>query len=346
VHVDYRVLMGSAALSVVASLAFGLAPALYASRVELGDSLGEAARSSSSKSNGRTQRLLVAVEVALALVLLVGAGLTLKSIDALLRVEPGFSSRADALTMDVSIPFGSGEAGFFEGLIERLESLPTVASAGVTNHLPFSVENGGRSFTIVGRPAPASELHAEFRRVSAGYFDAMGIPLKGGRFFEPWDMRESSPGVVIVNETLARRHWGRAEDVIGEQLIIKEGPSRPREVIGVAGDVRHFGLLMPARAELYVPHVDRAWPNMTLVVRARSENTGELAERVRRELESYDRNVPASSVQTMEQRIATSTRGRCFSMSLPRSTGRPRDPPQYVAASIAVRRRLAEGSPL
>ena len=320
--VDARVLMGAVALTVAASLAFGLVPAHYASRVELSDSLSERSRSSSSKSRTRAQQLLVAVEVAIALVLLFGAGLMIKSLEALQRVDPGFSARGETLTLDLSLSIRYGEptlrARFFEDLLERINSLSTVHSAGVTSHLPLSRESGGRSYSFIGRTLPALEekSHGEYRRVSAGYFDAMGIPLKRGRPFSLWHMRELSAGVVIVNEALARQHWAHEEDALGKQLVIEDGPQRVREVIGIVGNVKHFGLHAPARPELYVPHVDRPWPHMTLVVRALDGNAGLLLEQVHRELDSLDRTIPASNIQTVDQYIAASTGRRRFSRNL------------------------------
>ena len=310
--VDALVLASAIALTIASSVLFGLVPALHVSRMDLHGFIKDGAKSSSSGHRRRVQERLVAAEIAVTLVLMVGAGLMVKSLSRLQAVDPGFQVRGQTVAFDLSLSARYGEPGlraaFFEELVGRTEELSGVSASGVTSHLPLSGEEGGRRYHLVGDASPGTEdgLHAEFRRVSAGYLTAMEIPLRGGRPLSREDMRASSTPVVVVNEAFARRHGGD-EAVQGMQVVIQDGPPIARRIVGVVEDVRHFGMDKPAQPELYVPHVARPWPHMTLVVRFDGAGAGALIELVREEVERLDPSVPVSNVRTMEEYMAAST---------------------------------------
>jgi putative ABC transport system permease protein len=251
-------------------------------------------------------------------VLLVGAGLMIKSIIRLQRVNPGFVSE-HAVAMDLSLNYSYNEpqkrARFFQELVQRIEALAGVRSAGITDNLPLSGEDASRPFTFVeGSASPETKkLAAEHRRISPHYFDAMGITLVTGRFFTEHD-NDQSAAVVIVNETLVRRFLPN-QYPIGKRLIIDDGPVRPREIVGVVHDVKHFGLDVAAEPELYVPQLDRPWPNMTLVVRATADSTA-LVTAIRGEVAAADKGIPVANVKTMDEYVTTSIGPRRFTMFL------------------------------
>ncbi|MCI0485011.1 MAG: ABC transporter permease [Blastocatellia bacterium] len=319
IRLDGRVLMFTLMISIATGLIFGLVPAIQTSRPDLNESLKESGRGAAgSKGSNRLRGLLVTGEVALAFVLLIGAGLMVKSFLRLSAVDPGIKPE-NVLAMDISLTSAYSEStqwiDFYDRVVERVESLPGVRSAGVTSHLPMSGEDGSRSFTIQGK-TPATEgekLSAEFRRVSRDYFKALGIPLMRGRSFAPQNNSEDT-GEIIINQALARRFFP-GEDPIGKVLMVEDGPPRAREIIGVVGDVKHFGLSAEPKPELYVSHADLPWFNMALVVRS-SGDPKLLADAVRREISAVDKNLPVANVRTMEQYLQGSIAQERFSMTL------------------------------
>lgn len=319
VRLDSRVLGFTVAVSVLTGVIFGLLPALQASKTDFHVSLKESSKTTSGGAHRRAQNTLVIVEVAFSMVLLVGAGLMVKTLILLVRVDPGFVVD-QTVAMDLSLPNSyrgpQPRARFFQQLIQRVEALPGVRSAGVTDNLPLSGEDASRPFTIVANASSLAteKLAAEHRRVSTHYFDAMGITVLKGRAFNENDT-DQSPGVVIINESLAR-HFLPNQDPLGERLIIDDGPPRLREIIGVVRDVKHFSLDVEARPEMYVPHIDRPWPNMTIVVRAVTGEPGALATAVRGEVSALDRAIPVANVKTMDQYLAASIGQRRFTMFL------------------------------
>jgi predicted permease len=249
----------------------------------------------------------------------VGAGLMIKSFIFLMRVDPGFLAD-NAVAMDLSLTDGFREpeqrSRFFQEIVNRVEVLPGVRSAGVTNNLPLSGEDSNRPFTIVGSsPSPFSEkLAAEHRRVSSHYFDAMGITILRGRAFTEGDT-DKAPAAVIINEALAR-HFMPNQEPLGKQLIIDDGPPRQREIVGIVRDVKHFSLDAEAKPEMYVPHLERPWPNMTLVVRATMDDQGGLVAAVRGEVAALDKRIPVANVKRIDQYVAASAGLRRFSTIL------------------------------
>jgi predicted permease len=328
INIDRRVLGFTLAVSVLTGVVFGLAPAWRASKPDLNATLKEGGRSSAP---GRlsTRSLLLISEVALALVLLIGAGLLVNSFLRLLRVDPGFDHH-NVLTLQIALPparyaESQQRAAFFEQVLQRVEQLPGVESAGLTNVLPLG-GNPDYSFTVEGRATrtPADTLQAGWRAISPDYFRAVGIPLRKGRSFTGQDHAQAA-GVVIINETMARRFWPN-EDPLGKR--IKLGlPERPYpwlSIVGVVGDVKQFNLESPVEPEMYMPFAQMPWTLMpafmrfaplTLAVRAAADPAN-LSTAVRREILAVDKSQPVSRIRTLEQMLAESIAPRRFAMLL------------------------------
>ncbi|HWP42569.1 MAG TPA: ABC transporter permease [Blastocatellia bacterium] len=316
VGIDGRVLGFAFLISLATGIIFGLAPALQASQTDLSESLKEGGRSSSAGAGSqRLRRLLVVAEVALALALLVGAGLMIKSFVRLSEVETGFDSQ-NVLTAQITLPQSryddrQQQAAFFRQVLARIEALPGVESVGAASPLPFT---GDRLYSFIVEGHPTDNVpSANYYAVSPDYFVTMGIPLLKGRFFTEADMAES-PRVAIINETMARRYFPD-EDPIGKRMNITNGPEVMREIVGVVGDVKQYGLDTQSPAQMYEPYLQRPYPGMTLVVRAASEPAG-LIDAVRREVLAVDKEQPIARAQTMEEIIAKSVAPRRFSVIL------------------------------
>jgi putative ABC transport system permease protein len=318
IELDLRVFAFTAGLSLLTGMIFGLAPATQISVLNLGDSLKEGGRSSGAPSNRRGLRqLLVVCEIALSVVLLVCAGLLIRSFLNLRSVNPGFDPR-QALTMNIALPEakyprGPKQVAFFHDLISRVQRLPGVDYAAVVSVLPESgnfdhtlVEVEGRSYRPGEQPTP------DVYRVSPDYFHALAIPLLKGRCFSEQDDADH-PRVALINETMARKLWPGA-DPIGKRMGRGPGNST-RTVIGVVGDVYQYGLDSEKTMQLYVPHAENAGGNMTLVVRS-SIDPLRLLSAIRAEVRAMDKDQPVYEVATMEQMLADSMARQRFSMSL------------------------------
>jgi putative ABC transport system permease protein len=317
-----RVLGFTLLISLLTGIAFGLAPALHASKPDLNEALKEGGRTSTeSFGHHRLRGLLVVCEVALALVLLISAGLMIQSFRQLLRVDPGFNPRG-VLTMglDMSDPkYQTNPARFMAfnaQLLERVRAVPGVQYAGTVRPLPLG---GGRSampFYRDDRPVPSGENFpaADWHAVSPGYFQAMGIRLARGRDFADSD-NQNTLQVAMISEGLARRYWPD-EDPIGKRLRI----GTPElglpwfTVVGVVGDTRPYGLEASAPAELYISCLQLgSWVDMSLVVRTASNPLG-VAAGVRDQVLALDKEMVLGEVQTMEQRLAGTLAGRRTNM--------------------------------
>jgi putative ABC transport system permease protein len=326
IGVNRTVFLFTLAVSVVTGLLFGVAPALQVSRMDLNEGLKESSRGGTdSPRRHRMRALLVISEVALSLVLLVGAGLMIRSFSRLLAVDPGF--KADhVITSFVSLPHSKypkwqDQSAFFNRLLERLRNVPGVSAAGVVTDIPLY---GGSStgFDVEGRPpaAPGERAMTDYRLISAEYFVAMGMKLVKGRAFSPYD-NESAPGVVIINETLAARFFP-GEDPIGKRLDLSGEPTDLREIVGVAGDVRNYGLDAEVKPEVYVPFLQSA-PDylsgvlsaLTIVVRSAVE-PATLGSALREQVQALDKDQPVSEIKTMEWYLAESMAQRRFNMLL------------------------------
>ncbi|MEK6410064.1 MAG: ABC transporter permease, partial [Acidobacteriota bacterium] len=320
IGIDGVVLGFTLAVSLVTGVAFGLVPAWQASKGDLNESLKEGGRGGSAGARrNRVRGLLVVSEIALSLVLLVGAGLIIKSFVRLGQVNPGFDSR-DVLTMRLSLPAaqypdGRRRAVFFQQVIQRLQSLPGAQSAGAVSRLPLTPGNSGRGLTIEGWQDDGSgnSPSADYRVISPDYFRSMGIPLSKGRDFTDRDTSDAAR-VGIVNEAMARRYWPD-EDPLGKRLRIDDDDDPWMEIVGVVADVKHFGLDSQSRTELYVPCSIDPWPFMTIVVRGGSGSAG-LANAMRNEVWAVDKDLPVPDIKTMEQLLSDSVARRRFNMLL------------------------------
>jgi putative ABC transport system permease protein len=313
---DLRVLALTLAAALASSLVSGLLPALYAARADVRSALQRSGRAGSgARSVG--QRALVVAQVAVSLILLVGAGLTARSFTALQSVDPGFL-REGALVMDLSLPraydTAEARARFFQQLVASVESLPGVRSAGITDNLPLSGEDASRRFNVLGSEEAVSAAEhpaAEHRRVSPRYFDAMGISVLRGRVFTESDGPERA-GVVVLNQTFVDRFLS-GDKALGRRITIEDGEPRVREVVGVVADVKHFSLGAPAKPEMYVPYLDWPRPNASLVVRAAGVAAGPLVSGIRAALARVDAGVPLANVKTIDAHLAAASARERFS---------------------------------
>jgi putative ABC transport system permease protein len=300
--VNRTALLFTLGISMLTGVIFGLMPALQASNPNLNETLKEGAKGAlSTGSRHRLRGALVVAEVALSLVLLLGAGLMIRSFVAMLRDDTGFNPHS-VLSFNLSL---SGEnyseaqrRGFYDQLLKRLETRPGVVVAGATSILPMSNNNEGTTFEIVGRPpfekgrGPA----ANYRVVTPGYFDAIGMSLRRGRDFTAGD-NEQAPGVVIINETFARRFFPNQE-AVGQRIII----GRPMEIVGVVGDIKDLGLDKVPRQALYVPYAQNPRTNMGVALRTAAEPAA-LAAAARDEVMKLDTALPVSNTKTVERMI-------------------------------------------
>ncbi|HEY9232918.1 MAG TPA: ABC transporter permease [Blastocatellia bacterium] len=319
-RLDARVLGFTLAVSLLSGIIFGLMPALVASKTDLVSSLKESGRSdTASPSRHRLRRALVVAEVSLAVVLLIGAGLLLRSFAKLLEVSPGFDSH-NVLTLRWSLPrtqYGEATevARFTNAVLERVAATPGVEHAAVAFQPPF-MGGDNSMFSIRDRQAgpDAPPPHAYYLYVTADYFRAMGIPLVKGRLFEPSDMRIQNPigdgSAVIIDEALAKRFWPD-RDPLGANLGWgTQGPWAT--IVGVVGTVHPKDLIQEPEGTIYFP-----WylGSSTLVVRT-TDNPHSLAQTIREQLQAVDANQPVYDIKTMDERLARSLETRRFAVTL------------------------------
>jgi putative ABC transport system permease protein len=319
VAIDGRVLLFTLAVAMLSAVAFGLVPALSSAGGSLTTALKEGGRSATGARGARTRNLFVIVETAMALVLLVGAGLLIRSFVMLLDVNPGFDP-SHTLTMKVTIPSShyktpDQQRAFFDDLFQRLDALPGVQAAGGISFLPLNGMGAATAFEIVGQPNPPSgqEHVADVRVVTHDYFKAMGIPLRRGRMF---DLRDTGASArkVIVNETLARRHFPN-EDPIGKRLVIWWNDKGEDEIVGVVGDVRDSALETEPRAMTYWPPARFAYPFMTVAIRTAGDAKATVPAAAAA-LHQIDSDVAAADVRTMHDVVDVSLAQRRLTMLL------------------------------
>jgi putative ABC transport system permease protein len=321
IGIDARVLGFTFAAALLTGLLAGLVPALQASRTDLNTLLHDEARGASSGSrNRRTRDLLVVAEVGLALVLLIGAGLLLRSFALLQQVKLGFTPD-DVLTLHIDLPDykypeDSMNFAFFNQLLPRLAALPGVESVGLVSNLPLSGAAMSTTFTIEGRAPtlPQERPVADYTIASPGFFGALRIPLMRGRPFNDQDSA-TSPGVVLINEAMATRFWP-GEDPLGKTISVSIGQYKgQRQVVGIVADVRRAALSDEPRPEMYVPYAQHPEGFMFMVARTRSNAPG-LAPLVRREVLALDRDQPITQIRTMEEVVSSSESKRRFNLLL------------------------------
>jgi len=317
---DPRALGFAGLISLLAGMAFGLAPALHTSRPNLNDMLKDGARTCGASPRSRVRSGLIVAEVALSLVLLIGAGLLLNSFVRLLKVPPGINPR-NVLTMQVTLPEQKypdyeRRAVFFERVLERIGSLPGVEAAGVTGTLPLAGWSYGTGFSIIGRrEQPASGYAADHDFCSSEYFRTVGIPLLKGRFFDQRDQGDASR-VVVISEALAREYFPN-EEPLGQRIhldVVSGRMDEGWEIVGVVGDVRQHGLGESARACVYRPQA-AARSAANLVVRTTGAPLA-MADSVRKAILEVDPSQPVANIRTMEDVLAASMARRRFTMTL------------------------------
>jgi putative ABC transport system permease protein len=301
IGVDARALAFALLISIGAALIFGLIPALYAAGADVNDALKAGGRAS-SPSPGRTRvwGLLVAGEVALASMLLVGAGLAMKSFVNLQHVNSGI--RPDhVLTFRMRLPTDNlykndrEQAGFYRRVLDNVEHIPGIQSAGLTDVLPLGQQNDREYFTIEKRPLPpGQELVADFRRISPLYLNTMGIALLQGRLLSDRDVLEA-PLAILIDETLAHQYWPN-ENPIGRRMRLW---GEFREVVGIVSQVHHYGLEKQPEPTIYAPYEQMPDKAMALAVRTTME-TQAVVKAVKQAVWSVDRGQPVFQIRSMD----------------------------------------------
>jgi putative ABC transport system permease protein len=316
---DVRVLAFTAALALLAGIVFGLAPALTGARTNLTGTLKEGGRSSAFGRH-RGQELLVIAETAVALVLLVGAGLLLKSFVRLLNVDEGFDP-SHVLTLQISLPQArypqpESRHNFVNKILAQIDALPGVTSTCVVTRLPLNPGGSSRGVQIEGKSYPpdrdAESVVPSYSVVSPDFFKVLRIPLLAGRQFTPRDDAHS-PGVFIINRAMAKTFWPN-QDPVGKRIRMDTGQSWA-EIVGVVGDVRQHELGEPARPMMYAPYAQDPWPFVDIAVRTATDPAA-LASPVAGAIQSVDPDEPVYNVRTMEEVVARSVSGRRFNMVL------------------------------
>ena len=323
VAIDWRVLGFTVAVSVLTGLIFGLVPAFHSSKSELVEALKEGGRGTSESARRNPVRsVLVVTELAIAVVLLVCAGLLIQSLWRLQRVNSGLQSQ-NVLTFSVGLPEvkynTARQSQFFTDLKARLESAPGVESASTIVPLPLSGDRYSISFQIDGRPVPEKdEPSADFFNTGVGYFRTMGIPILKGRDFNDNDRHGSTP-VIIITETFARQYFPN-EDPIGKRVhpgisSIDGEDSMMREIIGVVGDVRNRALNTPPRPAYYVPQTQVPFSQMSIVVKTKTDPRG-VVSAATKEVAGMDPDLPLFGVKTMEEYLSASVAAPRFNTTL------------------------------
>jgi putative ABC transport system permease protein len=321
VGLDTKVLGFTLGLSILAGVLAGLAPAWRLARTNVNEALKQGTGRTAADSGGRaTRNILVVCEVGMSLVLLIGAGLMIRTLRALHDVKPGVDPH-NVLTFRVTLPrekYSKPEQqlNFYKQLVERVSSLPGVESAGTIDALPFTNDGSTQPVAIEGRPAVEFAMQPEVavRTISPGYLRALRIPLLAGRDFSETDTLES-PGAIVISESTAREFWPN-ENPIGKRLTLSFYPEKVREVIGVAGDVKFRGPdSRKSLATVYVPLAQITFWNQAMVVRT-ARDPASSASAMAAAVHQQDPDQPLSDVRTMDDILADSLSQQRFSMLL------------------------------
>jgi len=322
ISVDLRVLGFALMISIITGIVFGLTPALQASRIDLNQSLKESARGTTGGlRQNRLRAFLIVSEVSLAVVLMIGASLLIKSFVRLLDVKPGFDP-SHALTMEVSLPTlppskyanEQEQAAFFQQVLDRLSHSPGVTAAGAVVSLQLTGAEESTDLFIEGRPKPTAEQRpeADYTVVTPDYFRALQISLLKGRQFTDRDSKDA-PGVIIINDALAHRYWPD-EDPLGQRITIGFEKS-PREIIGVVTSVKQSTLSALARPAMYLPQLQRPTGGMSIVIRTNGDPMS-LGNVARTEIHAVDPAIPVTNIRTMDEIFSASVAQQRFSMLL------------------------------
>jgi len=321
VRISVPVLCFTLGVSLLTGMIFGMVPAFEATHFNLHDSLKEGSKNiGGTKRSHRLRGAFVMAEIALALILLVGSGLLVRSFRRLQSVDPGFNAK-NVLTMRISLPGRKYDTDrkridFFRHAIEGMKSLPGVEAAGAVNFLPFAGPHAGTTVEIEGRPKPppGQDLKTGSCVTDINYFSAMQLPLQRGRLFterEATEMRH----VVVVNEAFARKNLP-GEDPLGKRVTIyMKEDNVPCEIIGVVGDSKHMSLDSETEPMAYWPHPELAYSFMTLVIRTTGDPAA-IASSARQVIQTLDPEQPVADVQTMERLLADSISRARFSTLL------------------------------
>jgi putative ABC transport system permease protein len=313
IRLDTRVAGFTLIVSLLTGIVFGLLPALQASKINLGETLKEGGRDAAGLLRRRLRGFLIVAEVALAFVLLIGAGLLIRSFARLTEVNPGLDPH-NVLTMNMLLPakYSDGRsAAFFQETLERVRALPGVEASATVVPLPLSGSHGSAAFRIEGRPSPTEEtFNAGLRIISPDFFKTFRVPLVNGRLIAESDGAKAPP-VVVVNESLARNYFAN-EDPLGKRIIIYGGT---RTIVGVVKDVKHSALDEEAKAESYLPMAQVPTRYMSLAVRV-SGDPMQMLGAVRGQVRAGDKDLPIFSIETMERLMDKSVAPRRFNLLL------------------------------
>ena len=319
VQLDGWVLLFTLVASLVSGVLFGIVPALSASGAALTDALKEGGRTGSGRRGKHTRNALAVVEIALALVLLVGAGLLVRSFIRLLNVDPGFNSER-VVTMNISLPRSrypepAQLIQFYQRLLDRADALPGVEASSANSFLPLTGLGAATGFEVVGwpKPEPGAGPVCDVRVIANDYFKVMGIPLIKGRLFEQ-DEALDSKDKVIVNATLAAKYWPN-EDPIGKRIKISWNDDREDEIIGVVGDVRHLALETEPRPMTYWPYPRFPYNGMALAIRTKNDPLS-IAQSVVSIVREQDPNLAVAGIKTLEELVDDSVAQRKLTMVL------------------------------
>jgi putative ABC transport system permease protein len=319
IHLDSRVLLFSLALSVVTGLVFGIAPAWLAARADVNEALKQGTRGSTEGgARGRLRSALVVIEVTFALVLLGGAGLLARSFIQLANVDPGFTPE-NATLLRLSLPGKKyaekdQQIGFANALVESMKNLPGVQAVGITHSMPL-VSDYVLSFNIEGRPAldPAESPSLNYYAVTPDYFRAMGIRLVRGRVFTPQDDARA-PRVAIINETMARQFFPN-ENPLGKRINISTGPDAWREIVGVVGDIKQYGVDKTTSAQGYEPFAQVPFTSLNVVLRTKGSPAALLGS-LRPTVYAIDKDQPVGIIRPLEEIMADNIARQRFAMLL------------------------------
>ncbi len=318
IGMDLRVLVFALVVSLVTGIVFGTFPALQLARVDVNSALRDEGRGSAGgHRRARMSNVLVVGQVALSLLLLIGAGLLVHSFRQLLRVDPGFDAH-NVLSMNVSLPtvkYGKPQQQieFFDEVLRRVSALPGVRSAAISAALPLSWKRITPMLPEGQAEVPLSQRpFLDIEAVSPQWLETMRVPLRAGRDFTAADNAQSHK-VAIVNETFARRFWPN-ENPLGKTIVVGRGPD-PSEVIGVSADVKNKGLAQETQAQIYVPFPQLAWANMNLLVRT-SMSPESLTSAVRSQIAAVDPDQPVDNVETVDELVDGSRAQPRFTMLL------------------------------
>lgn len=319
VTVSLPVLLFTLGLSVLTGIIFGLVPALAATRFDLHDSLKDGGKNVGAVGSHRVRSVFVVTQVALALVLLVGAGLLVKSLNRLQSVDPGFNQN-NLLTMRVSLPLSRYDAdskliSFFKQATERMRTIPGVEAVGAINTAPFTGLYAGTLVEVDGQKLPPDqELSTGVCVTDVNYFQTMQIPLKLGRFYTEQEASEMRH-VVLVNETFVKKNLG-GQNPLGRRLTIyMKDENVPSEIVGVVADHKHVGLDVEVEPMSYWPQPELVYPGMTLMLRTKGDASA-VAPAARGVIRALDPQQPIGEVSTMETLLSTSVARSRFSASL------------------------------